>query len=637
MPPEKSKVQKLNEALYSRTRYKDPGGERSKIEELETPDVSENWQTTGLDEILTRERVNQTGTSFMKKFFIFALIFFVLALGVAGYVFFGGSTFVSSKNVEIVVVGPAIAPAGEVVELEVTVKNGNNANLELANFSVQYPQGLRDSTDSTKPLTFTKESLGVIEAGDENVRNVRFYLVGATGEKKELKFSVEYQVKGSNATFYKDKVYEITIGNSPISLNIETPDSVSSGDRFNTTVSITLNSGEVLKNVMLRAEYPYGFTPRSASPEAISDNNVWALGDLFPGVTKKVIIDGSILGENQDERTFRFYVGAAEGEEPNPAFKSVVMSSQETVRVEKPDVALSVTLNGDRGSTYVVPAGATINTSIRFENNLPERLLNPKVEVGFSGNAFNEGSVVVQNGGFYNSVNDRISWSPTNTSGVSEFGPGESSFVSFNFASLADQPATGNREVVLDISISGTPIGSRQPITIKERRMVRIASQVTLNAKSLYSIGPFSNSGPIPPKAESETTYTVVWSIGNTQNDLTDSKVTAKLGPAVSWLQAHSEESEDISYDPDSNTVTWNLGTLSSGTGFSSELREVSFQVSLTPSLSQVGTAPVLVNSINFSGFETVAQRIFNVSAQNITTRIGSDPKYIQGDEIVVR
>ncbi len=638
MEPEKSKVDRLSDTLYSRTRYHNPLDNRSEVRSEEALVVAESWQTPGLNEILTRERKNNDKTPFLKKFFIFATLFFAATMIVAGFVFLGGSNFISSKNVDLTVVGPATTPAGELVELQVTIKNGNNADLQLANFSVQYPQGARDPQDSTKSLSFTKEELGEIKAGDEVVKSARFFMIGLTGETKELKFSVEYKVKGSNATFYKDKVYPITIGSSPLSVTVETPGSVTSGDNFTTTVSVTLNSTEVLKNVMLRAEYPYGYTVSSAAPAAFSDNNVWALGDLTPGTTKKIEIEGRLLGENQDERTFRFYAGVAEGSGPVANFKNVLLSTQQTVAVDRPSIALETRLNGNTASTYVAPAGQEVSVVINFQNNLPEKLLNPDLEVSFTGAALDESSIMVYNNGFYNSSTDKAEWHLTNSNGMNELSAGDEGSVSFRLTSLPELTATqAARGITLAISLSGTPTGSKNPVRVTETRIIKIASQVSLNSKMLYSIGPFTNRGELPPRAEKETTYTAMWSVGNTQSNLTNTKVTARLGSAVKWLSAHSGKSEKITYDAATNTVTWDVGTLASGTGFSEAAREAAFQVAFTPSLSQVGTVPVLINNIVLTGVDNETGKTVTVTNPALTTHLSSDPAFIQGDDIVVK
>lgn len=636
MEEEKSKVERLDDRLYSRTRYENPLNTRSGVHRAEGAEVSPDWQTPGLDEMLTRERKPLDRTPFMKKFFIFAVLFFLATMIVAGFVFFGGSNFISSKNLDIAVVGPAAVPAGEPLELQVTVKNGNNADLELANFSVQYPTGARDEADSSKGLTFAKEDLGVIEAGHEVVRTLNFVLIGESGEAKELKLSVEYKVKGSNATFYKDKIYTVTIGSSPLAMSTNVPASVSSGEEFLATVSVTLNSTEVLKNAMIKAEYPYGFSFVSSTPEPLADNNVWALGDMSPGMTKRIDIRGRLTGENQDERTIRFYAGAAEGDKPAANFKTTIISIQRTLSIERPSIALTTRLNGETGATYVAPAGQGVEGRISYKNNLSTKLLNPKISLTFTGAALDKASVSTFANGFYDSTTDTITWPLTGNAGTGELAPGAGGEVSFRLASRADLTAVeASRGITLEITLTGTPFGTQSPVSVKETRALKIASQVAFDSKVLHSTGVFDNRGTLPPRVSQETTYTVVWSLRNTQNQITDATASAHLGPGVKWLGAATAQGENVSYDEGSNTVTWKVGTLESGVGFTTPVREISFQVSLTPSLSQVGTVPILVNTASFSGFESLAAKTINLTNAPLTTRLSSDPAFVQGDDVV--
>lgn len=635
---DKSKVDELSDRLYSRTRYENPLEERNAVDPVETPPVEERWQSPELTEILMRERQEPNLNPFMKKFFIFSAFFFGATLVIAGLVFFGGVNFVSSKNVDIEIVGPTLASAGQIVELGVSIKNGNNTDLELANFSVTYPQGSRDPEDTSKTLTYEREALGAIPAGDEVVRNVNVVLLGSTGEVKEIKLSIEYRVKGSNATFYKDKLYQVTIGNAPLTLKIESPQMVSSGETFTTEVSVTLNSSEVLRNVMLRGEYPYGFSVTETSPQALAEGNLWNLGDLSPGATKKIILKGKLIGENQDERTFRFYIGVAEGGSLSPNFKTVLLSNQETVAIARPAVGLAIAFNGETLPTYIAPSGRQISVGVRATNNLPDKLLQPRLEVRFSGSALDRGSIVTDEGGLFNASANRIVWNLVNSQTLREFSPGEGGLASFSFASLPEFAQTGsNQEIILQFIFTGTPVGGGAPITVTENRTVRIASQVSFSARATYSVGPFLNSGPIPPKAGATTTYAIVWSAGNTQSDVNNARVTARLGTNVEWIAAKSFSSEDITYDATSRTVIWQMGELKEGAGFSGPAREVAFQVTLLPSNSQIGTTPALVSNIIFTGSEAVTGRPLTVSHPSLTTRLPSDPAFIQGDDIVIK
>ena len=640
----KGRINRLNDKLYSRTRYRDPLDKRSSVKELDPSaggvDIKEKWQTPALDEMLKYERVPPKIGLFMKKIFIFALLFFAIAIGISAFIFLGGANFISSKNVNIDVLGPTMVSAGDVLELGITISNKNNADLEFANLSIQYPQGSRNPDNTVESLTYTKDNMGVIGAGTETAHNVRVVLLGSTGEIKEIKLSVEYKVRDSNATFYKDKIFEVVIGNSPIVLTVENPQSVISGEPFTTNISIVLNTTEVLKNVILKAEYPHGYSAIDSSQEPVGDDNVWALGDLIPGSKKTISIRGQLVGEDKEERTFRFYIGVSDSLNADNNLKIVIVSLLNTVAINRPSIGLSVSFNGEDVPVYIAPAARTVRASIRFMNNLPDKLLNPHLEITLSGSALDKLSVRPESGGVYNSGNSKVVWDPKNNLGLSELAPGENGRVNLDFSSLPGSSLPrGNNNITLSFLMTGVPVNTvgQGTILAKDTRTVKISSQVNFSAKALRSLGPFSNSGPIPPTVGESTTYSIIFSVGNTRGDLVDAKVTANLGQGVSWLGASSFTSEDISYDSSSNTIAWNLGTLLSDTGFSSAPRELAFQISLTPLLGQIGTAPNLITHVVFSGRDTVTSEMVTVDGLSPSTRLTSDPVFIQGDDIVAK
>jgi hypothetical protein len=576
----------------------------------------------------------------MKKIFIVALVFFMSTVGISGFIFVGDKYFVSSKNVDIGVLGATTISAGEVLELGVTISNKNSADLDFAYLSIQYPQGSRDPDHTDKSLTYSRVDLGEIKASTEIARNMKVALFGLAGEVKEIKLSVEYKVKGSNATFYKDKVFEVVIGDSPIVVTVESSPKTVSGEEFVMKVVVTLNATEVLKNVVLKAEYPHGYSLIGSSQSPNNDNNLWSLGDMTPGSKKTLSIRGQLVGEDDEQRTFRFYVGISDEAGTDNGLKVVVTSFLNTVVISRPSIGLDIRFNGENVSTYIAPATRRTQTSIRFKNNLPDRLLKPRLEVVFSGAVLDKLSVKADSKGVYDLDSSKIVWNLSNNAGLAELAPGESGQVSFEFNSLPSlSELSGNHDIELSFLIVGTSVATigRDVVSVKETRHIKVSSQVNFYSKALHSLGPFSNSGPTPPKVGEETTYAIVFSLGNTRGDLKDAKVVAHLGQGVSWLGSSNFTGEDITYDSASNTVTWNLGELSSDTGFSSAVRELPFQIAFTPSLSQIGTVPNLVTGLVFSGRDTADGEVVTVNNSPITTNLMNDPAFIQGDDIVVK
>ncbi|MEN9524403.1 MAG: hypothetical protein RL536_472, partial [Candidatus Parcubacteria bacterium] len=168
-------------------------------------------------------------------------------------------------------------------------------------------------------------------------------------------------------------------------------------------------------------------------------------------------------------------------------------------------------------------------------------------------------------------------------------------------------------------------------------RTTRVSSNVSLTGRTVRTIGPFANTGPIPPKVEQPTTYTIVWMVDNTSSAVGSAAVTATLPPYVKWLEKVSPSSESVSYDKNSGQITWEIGNVGAYTLGSSRRREVSFQVSFQPSVNQVDQSPTLVNQAiltatdNFTGVQLQSQQDY------LTTRFITDPGYAEGQATVVR
>lgn len=637
MNDDKSRVDELSDSLYSRTRYKGVDDKRSVLREGETPEVNKDWNSGTIDQMLGKERRKVEQHSTLKKVFFVALLFFICAIGVAGYIFLEGGNFVSSKNVDIQVLGPVSVNAGEPLELGVSVVNKNNADLDSTVLFVQYPEGTRDPQDSTLPLTRAREVLGEIKAGRDATYTIHSILFGEKGETKQIKITIEYRVKGSNATFSKEKIYDIVIGDTPVSLKADMPTSVTSGDTFTTTLTILANSSEILKNVIIKGEYPYGFSFVDSDPKAREGNNMWIIGDLNPGEKKTIVIKGKLTGQDNEERTFRYYVGVGTNADVNN-FETPLAFISETLPIKRPGLGLNVKINSGNSESAVAPAGKTISATISYVNNLPANLENVRIEARVSGNALDKSSVMPQGGGFYDSSSNKIIWDKNNDSRLELLAPGDKGVVSFTFASLAQlNTFDKNQQINVDTTIYGTPLGGSNTVSVTENNIIKIASEISLTGRSLYSRGPFKNTGPIPPHAEETTTYTAVINVRNTQNDISNGKVTAQLGSNVKWLGKVSPSTETVNYDEASRTISWNIGTLQSGSGFDAVAKEVSVQLALTPSVGQVGNSPVLLGNITFGGIDAFTQATVKSVVESITTKISTDPTYVQGDELVTK
>ena len=141
----------------------------------------------------------------------------------------------------------------------------------------------------------------------------------------------------------------------------------------------------------------------------------------------------------------------------------------------------------------------------------------------------------------------------------------------------------------------------------------------------------------MPPKADIPTTYTVVWNTTNSFNQVSNVEVRATLPSYVKWTNIKTPASEIFSFNPVTNEVVWNVGSVLSNTGFGSTKKEIQFQLEFLPSTSQIGQSPMILGEANLSGIDKVTGLKVNSTAPAVTTNFSGDPSYKIGDDKVTQ
>ncbi len=639
---EEDSLEALQENLYSRRG--DFSATKKSEARFKKHDISvpKGW---GAEAVENRRRsfVEDTTNhiSFLKKLFIASVTFFLISLAVAGYTFFGGGNVVSSKNVDINVIGPVSVAGGEILPLEIRVTNQNNADLETADLIIDYPEGTRQAEDTTVPLRRYREVLGTIVKGGSATKKIQAVLFGQEGDVKDLKISVEYRVKGSNAIFPKEKNYSVAISSAPVTMTVASVKEVNANQEAEFTVEVVSNASSVIQKLALSAEYPFGFTFKSSTPSPSWSNSFWQLGDLKPGVKRSVKVRGTIAGQDNEDRTFRFSVGTESPTNDNSIGTNFLTATQK-IAIRKPFIGAALVLNGDAGDIYIARPGKNIRADLILENNLGVKITDMRVSVKITGAVFDPASVSLSNG-FYRSSDNTVLWDQTLKPELAVFNPDGAMTLSFSLSTLPEEVVRSIKSPGMNLAVTVTgkrqnEAGLSQEISSTISRDVRIPSSLGLSTRSLYFSGPFTNTGPIPPKVDADTSYTIVWSLTNGSDDLADVKVTATLPSYVKWLDVSAPATEKISYNPVGGQVLWDIGDLKAGTGFSGSPREVSFQVSLAPSLSQVRTSPVLVTEATATGDDNFAGQTVTASAREpLTTELLTDISFKPGQGTVIK
>lgn len=607
-PPDRpSHLDALEDRLYSRT----PPPLRRDEEGLSEHHISIKPAWNREEEPGPSFRILATIMPWLKRLFIASILFFLFAGALAFYGFFRGGNTVSPGNISLAVLGPVSAAAGEELTFEVTITNYNELALESVDLIVEYPAGTRKTVDLGTELLRFREALGGLPPGGSVSRRLSAVPFGEEGDKKEVRLSAEYRPAGGSATFSKTAVYEFLVNAAPLTVSVSVPSEVGSGQPFEISVEIVSNASAIIRNLLLKAEYPVGFMFESATPAPAFSGNIWQLGDLKPEGKRTVRIRGVVEAAEEEERTIRLSVGAASPRDEK-VLGTVFLTETPSVMVRKPFVGLSLALNGESGKEFVARSAQTLRADILWANNGTAKVTDLEITARLDGAVWNRSSVAPQ-GGFFDFNTNSISWDKRIRSSFGSLSPGESGTVSFSFttAPVATDPALfKNPEMFIHIFARGKRLnedGAYQDVVSSFSKKIKIASALALGTRLLYNGGPFVNSGSVPPKAEEETTYTIVWSLSNSSNSVSGAKVSAVLPAYARWMEKWSPASERVSYNAIGGEVVWDAGDIAPGAGFGTSPRELSFQVALLPSLSQVGSSPVIVGEAVAEGYDRFA------------------------------
>jgi hypothetical protein len=569
------------------------------------------------------------------KFFLIALVFFLATSAVAFYVLFFSTNIVSANNIDLEVKGPTQLQSGEELTLETTVRNRNKVTLRDVSLTITYPQGTVDPLEAGKDLPIWRESLVDLDPGQSVVVGSRAIIYGAQNSNQQMTLKIEYHIPDSNAVFTKELVYQVLIGSGTLDLTYDLPSEINSGKNFSSKLKITSNAKSVLRQVALKIEYPSGFNFQSADPDPLTDNNIWYLGDLAPGASRSFEINGNLTGQSEEIKSFKVTVGL-DKTGGSGDISTEYGSLFKTIDLKKDFVSVSLNFNN---KTSLSP-GERLDGSISWKNNLSDRVTNGSLELVFSGGAVDNRSVDSSTG-FYNSLTKSIIWDKSNLPSLRSMDPGEGGSTNFSLAVLPLErlPSGTIPPVELQLIFKGTRITSEQQsesIVSETKSSFKIGTLAKFVAGVAYSVGPFRNTGPLPPKVGEETTYTITWSAFNSSNQIKQGRVVAQIPLYVKWLSVTSPLDEKVIYDRNNNEVIWDLGTIEPGRDSDLPTREASFQISITPSLSQIGNTVELVKDISFVGTDALTGNKINLSAPNLNTRLLGDPSYTYGQENVV-
>jgi len=518
----------------------------------------------------------------ISKKLIIALILAIVA-GTAVLVLWRQTMF-SKEILRLEILGPETTNVGEEIEYTIKYKNSGNFVLESAKLEFLLP----DNSLTEDGKLRISQGLEDIYPGQENFVKIKTRLLGKENDLKIAKASLTYIPKNITARYESNTTLTTKINSVPITLGLDLPTKAEKGKELQYSVNYFSNIDYPLENLSLKIEPVQGIEFISADPSSL-DNLEWKLQTLNKAQGGRV----SIKSRTSTEASQNLVFSAKLGMWQNGIFVVIKETTQE-VQIIQPLLIISQTVNGL--AEYIASPGEVLNYKIVFRNIGTTPFENLYAIVKLDGLALDMSTIQAENGQVQTG-DGMVIFDYNNNSKLRKLNVSEEGEVNFSvkvkndWVSLADESAK---------TISNTATISQ----ISQKFTIKVNSGLVISQSAFYKSFEISNSGPTPPESGKKTTYVITWDIKNYFSDAKNVKVKAKLPANVSLTGKIIPEDASINFtfDSVSREIVWSAGDVLAGTGIKGDPVTLSFQIALTPSISQKGQTAPLIGEVQILG-----------------------------------
>ncbi len=529
------------------------------------------------------EMINKAGS--YGKIIFWALMIALLIGG--GFVSYFIVQYQKSKELNFDVSAPDRILIAKPFEVDVNLENKSQSVLKNPKISLQLPDGAV-SLDNNNDMQVIEQNLDDMAPGVlvKKTFKIAFIRDDQTSEKINVNFS--YLPETLNTRFEKDQSIEVFVDQPSIDMSLVTPQRVFNRENFQINVNYKNISDFNFDSARLQLVYPDNFTFKSASLNPDSGNAVWNLGELAPGASSTIAINGSLQGADQSfsEIKSQLFV-TLDGKE------YLINEKNASLGIASSPLSLSVSVNNN--PSYVADINDFLTYQIKYRNNTDVGLSDVILKVNLTGEMFDFSSL--QSTGFFDSVNNAITWNAGNNPQFKVLAPGTEGTLSFQIRTKAAYPIKRMFDKNYSLKLQAEINSPTVPYNVSSDKTVGLANLETkVMGRSEITASLVYVSGAFPVKANQPTVYEVHWQIKNYSTDITNVKVSSFLQSGVKWLNVTKSDIDAAPvYDDRTGQVSWAIDKILATKGVISNPLEAVFQVEMTPNITQAGQqAPVL-------------------------------------------
>jgi len=565
-------------------------------------------------------------TRFLVRFIIIAV--FLAAVAWAGFLFFNPWAGNDGQSLEVTIEAPDEVRSGEEIELSIDYDNNGRVSLAALEIQLNLPESFTlsesnpESTGSDNVWT-----VGSLKPGAEGSIELKGMILESINTTSTIQAIITYRPGNFNADFQDIETKEFLIESSVLEAELAGPSKALPGDSLDYIYELTNAGEQALSNFYVELAPSNAFLVETVTPEYENEEHPrWKIDNLEPEEQIELTFTGNFSAETEglQEVAVLSYFEDLQGNQ------LVQTDSRSQIEVLGGNLIVHSIINGS-SSDQTAEIGETLRISIDYSNDGDEPIGDIGFELTLSGAGGSDVPIQWEDadlsGGRLDPVNNTITWSMNSSPGLGTLESGDTGVIDLSLPIVDDfDAAILADEFTLALESSLENIGGvASPRTLSSTpTMIKVNSDLELSAESRYydDGGTELGTGPLPPVVGELTSYRILWNVNNSMHKLEDIEVSTTLPLDVAWTGRTTTDIGELSFDPESRTVRWYVSSLP--TTISSV--DCSFEVSITPDASDVGTFVRLTNQTNTMADDTVTEETVSRSAEALTTDLMNDP-----------
>lgn len=557
------------------------------------------------------------------------LVIIILVILIAtGAILWGRHSF-SKARVQVDLEIPDDIASGKEVVLLVKYKNKNRVSLNDAFLFIDYPS----ETFSLEggEIHREKKELGTVFRKSEGEEEFKVRFVGEKGDVKNLIIRLDYQPQNISSRFENSSSFKIEINSVSIDIDIQGSEKTISGQEVNYIIKYGNETDEDFSDLKVELTYADDFEFEDAQPQPIEEtNNIWQVDILEKGQRKEIRLKGILRGEENENKILKVAISKAKDDISLPYSQSEFIT-----QISSSPLLLLLKIEGIEDGCKINP-GQRLNYRIEFKNNTDVALSELILKAYFKDSIFDFKTLNLGDVGFFDSRENVITWSGGEVLALNLLKPNQSDKVSFSVEIKDSLPIFDYNDknfrvrVLAEIATLTIPASfSVSELKVEKELICKINSQLDLDTKVYYyeSGVNIRNKGPIPPRVDQLTTYTVHWQLANVSNDLENLKIWAILPQGIEWQNNYINKVSNsrVSYNSRTQEVIWQIDKVPAGVGVILPLYELVFQIGLRPSINQINQTPTLINESSAEGKDSFTEKILKDFTPIVDTSLPDD------------